>query len=269
VRVCLVRDALPDSACRHERPGSGGKGPGTPQGDRRRVIAVDGKTLRGAQGAIANGRRSTLLACMDHTTRAVLAQRQVGGAPEKVPAFARPLADRDLAGVVVTADSLQTHTEAAEFLVTQEQPLPAYGQDQPAHPAGTLRRPALAPGPGGRPHQQVADHNRVGDHQPPLQAGPPRPPGRPATGPLGHRGAAPPPTSLCEDASQVRTDAAPHGMATLRNLAIGVLYRGGPVNLAAALRRTPATHADPSSPWGSASDEPDITTERRSPAPLR
>jgi hypothetical protein len=29
---------------------------------------------------------------MDHTTRAVLAQRQVGGAPEKVPAFARPLA---------------------------------------------------------------------------------------------------------------------------------------------------------------------------------
>jgi hypothetical protein len=58
---------------------------------------------------------------MDHTTRAVLAQRQVGGAPEEVPAFARPLADRDLAGVVVTADSLQTHTEAAEFLITQEQ----------------------------------------------------------------------------------------------------------------------------------------------------
>jgi len=61
-----------------------------------------------------------LLACMDHATRAVLAQRQVGGAPEEVPAFAPPLADLDLAGVVVTADALQTHPEAAEFLVTRK-----------------------------------------------------------------------------------------------------------------------------------------------------
>jgi hypothetical protein len=58
---------------------------------------------------------------MDHTTRAVLAQRQVGGAPKKVPAFTRLLADLDLAGVVVTADALQTHAEAAAFLAIQEQ----------------------------------------------------------------------------------------------------------------------------------------------------
>jgi predicted transposase YbfD/YdcC len=44
-------------------------------------------------------------------------------------------------------------------------------------------------------------------------------------------------TTFTEDASQVRTDAGPHVMATLRNLVIGVLCRTGPVNVAAALRR--------------------------------
>jgi predicted transposase YbfD/YdcC len=38
-----------------------------------------------------------------------------------VPAFARLLAPLDLADVVVTADALQTHPEAAEFLVTSKQ----------------------------------------------------------------------------------------------------------------------------------------------------
>jgi predicted transposase YbfD/YdcC len=57
---------------------------------------------------------------MDHATRAVLAQRQVGGAPEEVPAFAPLLADLDLDGTVITADALQTHAEATEFLVTHK-----------------------------------------------------------------------------------------------------------------------------------------------------
>jgi predicted transposase YbfD/YdcC len=85
----------------------------------RRAIAVDGKTLRGASDA--HGRQVHLLAAMDHTTRAVLAQRQVDGAPGEVPAFQPLLSDLDLAGVVVTADALQTHREAAEFLVTRKQ----------------------------------------------------------------------------------------------------------------------------------------------------
>jgi predicted transposase YbfD/YdcC len=87
---------------------------------RWRAVAVDGKTLRGARGAGTNGRPAHLLACMDHATRAVLAQRQVAGAPEEVPAFAPLLAPLDLAGVVVTADALQTHPEAAEFLVREQ-----------------------------------------------------------------------------------------------------------------------------------------------------
>jgi hypothetical protein len=44
-------------------------------------------------------------------------------------------------------------------------------------------------------------------------------------------------TTFAEDASQVRTGAAPGVMAALRNLVVGVLCRAGPVNLAAALRR--------------------------------
>jgi predicted transposase YbfD/YdcC len=58
---------------------------------------------------------------MDHATRAVLAQRQVDGAPGEVPGFQPLLAGLDLAGVVVTADALQTHRDAAEFLVTAKQ----------------------------------------------------------------------------------------------------------------------------------------------------
>ena len=54
---------------------------------------------------------------MAAATRAVVAQRQVDGAPGEVPGFQPLLADLDLADTVVTADALQTHRDAAEFLV--------------------------------------------------------------------------------------------------------------------------------------------------------
>jgi predicted transposase YbfD/YdcC len=85
---------------------------------RRRAVAVDGKTLRGAN---CDGRRIHLLAAMDHATRAVLAQRQVNGAPGEVPGFQPLLGDLELTGAVVTADALHTHGDAAEFLVTSKQ----------------------------------------------------------------------------------------------------------------------------------------------------
>jgi hypothetical protein len=50
--------------------------------------------------------------------------------------------------------------------------------------------------------------------------------------------------TFTQDASQVRSGTAPQVMACLRNLAIGVLCRAGPVDLAAALRfhsRDPST----------------------------
>jgi Transposase DDE domain len=83
---------------------------------RRRAVTVDGKTLRGARNA--DGRQVHLLAAMDHATRTVLAQRHVDGAPGEVPGLRPLLADLDLAGVVVTADALHTHPDAAEYLVT-------------------------------------------------------------------------------------------------------------------------------------------------------
>jgi predicted transposase YbfD/YdcC len=82
---------------------------------RRRAVAVDGKTLRGAR---RDGRAVHLLAAMEHATRRVLAQRAVNGAPGEVPGFQPLLADLDLAGAVVTADALHAHAEAAQFLVT-------------------------------------------------------------------------------------------------------------------------------------------------------
>ncbi len=86
-------------------------------GQRRRAVAVDGKTLRGAR---RDGRQVHLLAAMDHATRAVLAQRQVNGASGEVPGFQPLLGDLDLTGTVVTADALHTHGDAAEFLVTRK-----------------------------------------------------------------------------------------------------------------------------------------------------
>jgi predicted transposase YbfD/YdcC len=84
----------------------------------RRAVAVDGKTLRGATQP--EGRPAHLLAAMDHTTGAVLAQHQVDGAPEEVTGFQPLLADLDLTGMVVTADALHTKRDAAEFLVVDK-----------------------------------------------------------------------------------------------------------------------------------------------------
>ena len=80
----------------------------------RRVLAVDGKTLR---GSARSGRQVHLLAALDHHDGAVLAQRQVDGAPAEVPAFQPLLTGLDLAGVVVTADALHTQRDHAAFLV--------------------------------------------------------------------------------------------------------------------------------------------------------
>jgi predicted transposase YbfD/YdcC len=255
-------------------------------GQRRRAVAVDGKTLRGAR---PDGRQVHLLAAMDHTTRAVLAQRQVDGAPGEVPAFAPLLAGLELAGAVVTADALHTHADAAEFVVTTKQAhhLFTVKANQPILLAGCghlpwrnvpvldrtrdrahgrielrtlkavtrqpLRVPARRPGRPGHPQDprpqgpQVADRGRLYGHQPPFAQARPA---RLADLLRGHwaiedglhwvRD-----VTFAEDASQVRTGTAPQVMACLRNLAIGVLSRSGPVNLAAALRH----HArDPTRP---------------------
>ena len=80
------------------------------------AVAVDGKTLRGS------GHHPSLavhlLAVMDHTTGAVLAQADVEATTNEIARF-RPLLDGlDLADTVVTADALHTQHEHADWLVS-------------------------------------------------------------------------------------------------------------------------------------------------------
>jgi DDE_Tnp_1-associated/Transposase DDE domain len=86
----------------------------------RRAVAVDGKTLRGS--GHHGGAQVHLLAVMDHTSRSVLGQTDVGAKTNEIARF-RPLLDGlDLAGQVVTADALHTQREHADWLVTQSTP---------------------------------------------------------------------------------------------------------------------------------------------------
>jgi predicted transposase YbfD/YdcC len=86
---------------------------------RRRVVAVDGKTVRGAVNA--DGQQPHLLAAFDTADASVLAQRAVDAKTNEITAFAPLLAELDLAGMVITADALHTQREHAEFLVERKQ----------------------------------------------------------------------------------------------------------------------------------------------------
>jgi predicted transposase YbfD/YdcC len=88
-----------------------------PPPDRMRVVAVDGKTARGAR--TEDGTQVHLLAAFDPTCGAVLGQTQVSGDEGKsseITAFA-PLLDRiDLTDVLLTADALHTQRGHADYL---------------------------------------------------------------------------------------------------------------------------------------------------------
>jgi predicted transposase YbfD/YdcC len=283
--------------------------PGPAGAGRRRAVAVDGKTLRGAHPPDGDGRPVHLLAAMDHTSRAVLAQRQVGGAPEEVPAFGPLLALLDLADVVVTTDALQTHPEAAEFLVTGKrahylfvvkanQPtLLDRCQRLPWHRVPVLDRTrdrghgrievrtlkVVSVHQFGLPHAaQVLQVTRTTRdlHDHPrrcttvtvyaitslthAQVSPARLAdlirGHWAIEALHHVRD----TTFAEDGSQVRTGAALSVMAACATWSSGCSVGRGRSTSPPRCAATPATHTDPSPPSGSASDETDITTQRRS-----
>lgn len=79
----------------------------------RRVIAVDGKTVRGSR--TPDRPAITLLAATEHTGT-VLAQRQVADKSNEIPAFAPLLDTLDLNGAIVTADALHTQHDHARYL---------------------------------------------------------------------------------------------------------------------------------------------------------
>jgi predicted transposase YbfD/YdcC len=251
----------------------------------RRVIAVDGKTLR---GSARDGHQVHLLAALDHHDGAVLAQRQVDGAPGEVPAFQPLLAGLDLAGVVVTADALHAQRDHAAFLVDR-------GADYLL--VVKANQPGLHAQLAGLPWRQIPVMDRTRDHghgrvelrtlKVAAVAGLCFPHAaqaiqviRRVRAPGSRRwrtvtvyavtslalGTASPAqlagwlrghwrienqlhwvrdVTFGEDASTARTGSLPRVMASLRNLAIGALRLAGHPNLAAALRHTGRDPARP------------------------
>ncbi len=91
---------------------------GLTPGGRRRVIAVDGKAVRGAR-ARGDGRARHLLGAVDHHARVVLGQVDVDGKTNEITRFAPLLDTIDIAGAVVTADALHTQREHVDYLAAR------------------------------------------------------------------------------------------------------------------------------------------------------
>jgi predicted transposase YbfD/YdcC len=121
---------------------------------RRRVVAVDGKTVRGA--VTANGHRPHLLAAFDTADQVVLAQHEVDAKSNEITGFEPLLADLDLDGVVVTADAMHTQRDHADFLVDRKQ----------AHYLLVVKdnQPSLAAQLRQLPWRQIPLGNRTRDH---------------------------------------------------------------------------------------------------------
>jgi predicted transposase YbfD/YdcC len=83
----------------------------------RRVIALDGKTVRGARGrGRVQGVAPHLVAAFDHTAGTVLGQVAVAAKSNEIPAVRTLLGCLDLACAVVTVDAMHTQTDTARTI---------------------------------------------------------------------------------------------------------------------------------------------------------
>jgi predicted transposase YbfD/YdcC len=80
----------------------------------RRVIAVDGKTLRGSGHGSQDSRH--LLAALDHAHGVVLGQVEVGAKTNEIPLFTTLLDRIGIADAIITADALHAQREHARYL---------------------------------------------------------------------------------------------------------------------------------------------------------
>jgi predicted transposase YbfD/YdcC len=244
----------------------------------RQAVAVDGKTLRGS-GHYPRP-QVHLLAAMEHTSRAVLAQTEVDTKTNEITQF-QPLLERlDLAGRVVTADAMHTQRQHADWLVTHKRaayilivkanqpalhdqlrhlpwrqvPIADFTRDR-GHGRAEIRR-LQATTVAGLDFPHATQAIRITRRVRPLPGRRWRTvtvyavtslsaaqahPARLADYVRGHWGIEAlhylRDVTFAEDACQVRTGNAPRAMASLRNLAIGILHARGDSNIAAALRR--------------------------------
>lgn len=79
-----------------------------------RVIAADGKTVRGARSDTTDAPH--LLSAFDHATGATIGQVQVGAKTNEIPMLEVLLAPIDITGAVITIDALHTQTATAEHI---------------------------------------------------------------------------------------------------------------------------------------------------------
>src|SRR6266513_4763320 len=104
----LDADAFDDLAGRWAARGT------TPGQKERRVIAVDGKTLRGSGHDGGDGHH--LLAALDHARGVVLGQIEVAAKTNEIPLFTTLLDRLGIQDAVITADALHAQREHARYL---------------------------------------------------------------------------------------------------------------------------------------------------------
>ncbi|MGB7961726.1 MAG: ISAs1 family transposase [Propionicimonas sp.] len=250
----------------------------------RRVIAVDGKTVRGARSGDQSAPH--LVAAFDHRFGAVLGQLAVAAKSNEIPAVRTLLATFDLAGVVVTVDAMHTQTDTAQlvvdaggdyvFTVKGNQPklhaackalpwrdVPAHSTTTRGHGRKVTRTIKVVTAPAWIEFHGAAQVAQV--RRTVTRAGKrtvevvyvitsatvrDAPPATLAAWVQEHWGIENRlhwvrDVSFDEDRSQVRTGASPQVMATLRNLAISLLRLAGWTNIAQALRHHGANQRRP------------------------
>lgn len=248
----------------------------------RRVLAIDGKTVRGAR--TANAAAPHLVAALDHASGTVLGQVAVATKSNEIPAVRDLLTCFDLTGVVVTVDAMHTQSDTATaitaaggdyvFTVKKNQPslhaackalpwkeVPGHRVSSRGHGRRVTRTIKVVAAPawvGFAGAAQIAQVRRTvtraGKKSVEViylitsadhQAAPPA---TLAAWIQGHWGIENRlhwvrDVSFDEDRSQVRTGNAPQVMATVRNTSISLLRLTGWTNIAAALRHH-AAHPD-------------------------
>ncbi len=251
----------------------------------RRVIAIDGKTVRGARTKTTTAPH--LVAAFDHHAGAVLGQVAIAAKSNEIPAVRDLLSLFDLRGVVITVDAMHTQSDTATaittaggdyvFTVKGNQPtlhtacknlpwadVPAHRVTTTGHGRRVTRTIKVVTAParwvGFADAVQIAQVRRTV-----TRAGKKTvevvylitsadhhaaPPATLAAWVQGHWGIQNSlhwvrDVSFDEDRSQVRTGNAPHVMATMRNTAISLLRLSGWTNIAAGLRHHARDSAHP------------------------
>lgn len=245
------------------------------QVDGQGVIAVDGKTIRGAR---TTGQPAPhLVAALTHDTGLVLGQVAVDAKTNEIPALRDLLGLMDIHGLVITADALHTQRDTATFIIDQGgdflftvkrnqpglyrrlaalpwQQIPAHRATEHSHGRTTTRtiRAVEAPDQIGFPgaaqvlqlRRTITSHGKSSVEVVYLicsRSMTQAPPATVAAWIRGHWGIEDRlhyvrDVTFNEDDSRVRTGSGAEVMAALRNLAISLLRLAGWDNIAQATR---------------------------------